>query len=216
MEDNIISLKELMKEYPIYFDAGIFIAFRGRGPQSSEDLITHHKKERDFYVLFEDCINDGANFYIPTSIFEEIHIFEETNYKYGSHEMLSKLYRKRYDRCRALERLKNTLKKENKVLKIDWKDNECKRFGEKYLHLKGEYCMSIPDYNFLIMGMTKLKTESSIGLVSNDSQIFRAKDDILREEHIWKRKVKFFARNKSFYFKKVETLDDLINFKFSS
>ena len=104
-QDNIISLEQLaLKEYSVFFDTCIFMALKKEGPKSTEE------KESVFYALFEDCINDGANFYIPASICEEI--------KY---------------KCRALEILVDTLNRENKVLKIDWKDKECKRLGGRYL-----------------------------------------------------------------------------------
>lgn len=191
-----ITLEELSeKPYPIVFDtSGIFTFHKDKIPIDVKGQFTVAREYYDSLSLMIKYMKRGSNFYIIPSVSIEL----TSPIKICQ---LLDLYRKKSN-YREERYLIDAFEKNNKVLQLD-NDPLYKALYKKYNNL--EYDLSEPDKEVLISVITLIKSRNSrsIGLVCNDGGIFRTKINILRNEKIWSKRLKFFIRN-GCYFEKIK------------
>ncbi|MDP2672207.1 MAG: hypothetical protein Q8O84_00145 [Nanoarchaeota archaeon] len=213
MKNPKISLENLaLKKYSVLLDTSVFLSYysKNRNPETLTEKFAEAKEDYDFFVLMQNYVKNGSNFYITPLVSAALQNGYSPNFKKGIKEIggcknreLLKLHRKRRERTRAKGILERTFQENDKILQLN-KDEQILYdvVYKKHIGLKEEYKLSESDFDFLISGGALAKVGRIVALVSNDGGIFRARKDILKKENICFDKFKFFVREDFLGFEK--------------
>jgi len=202
-----------LRKCPTLFDTSVLLNYynRNQNPRTLTEKFAKIEEHYNFFSLMQNYIGKGSNFYITPLISEELQAGHNYSLKKNIKRMgfcrnreLLKLHRKEREGYKKQRRLVETFRDNNKILEL--REGEkifYQIFYNRYIELKEKYNLSEADFDFLISGMTLARARCSVALVSNDSDIFHARKDILGEENLWFRKVKFFVRKDFLNFRKI-------------
>ena len=241
MNENRITLEELaQKPYPIIFDTNIILyRFSERSISDfkkevfylpiteyvkkvkieniiKEKIITA-EKDRDFFILLENYIKKGCNFYITPEVVNELQggrgyppkKIKKISRDFPIHREILELYRERIKENKEKSHLVNVFEDNDRIFCL--KENEqnlFRHFYKKYFCLL-ENCELIDnhftdnDFKILIYCMSRAKKSGPTALISNDRGIHKAAKIILKGEDICY-KAELFIRRNFFYFEKVD------------
>lgn len=206
MEKYKVSLENLASaEYPVLFDTSVLLSYytSNHNPRTLSEKFVEAKERYDFFVLIQNYIKKESNFYITPLVLAELqndrlgfcYKKEIKKNSFFRNSELLKLHRQRRDKFKQQRRLYSTFQDNNKILKLEKEEKNIYDFiYTRNLGLKEKYKLSETNLDFLVSGAVLAEAGKVVALVSNKQGIFYARKDIMMEENLEFKKVKFFVR----------------------
>ena len=214
-KNNYLSLEEISQNYPfILIDTCSLFTSNGKYEPSDipiSEKLKNVKKESKALKTFISFIKKDFPIYITRGIKEES--FKNSHYSYKSsikrldfplqkdyiskehHRKLVEIHRGIRESIRTRNKIKELLEEKNRIFSPE--QNELlvyKKLKSENFHLKNECGLSKVDFDFLISGLTLTYERDPVALISNDSGINNAWQNLLSREGIPRDCLGFFMR----------------------
>ncbi|GEM_PF-4005211 len=213
MESRLLSLEEISRDYPfVILDTSALLYPIGRKRiQTLKDKIHLSRVERDSAVFFKKSLPQ-LNIYVTDLILKEY--FSEKRrpckgmpYFTTRKKEVMKLRSMRMDAHRKKRKLAEAFGINNRVISESCLSEEERSnyeiLLEEHSYFEEKYGLSYPDLDFLVLGSAISQSRESVSLISNDSGIINAWNEMLKKYKSSPERLGFFRREKLNGFRKL-------------